>query len=212
MGKRIDLTGQRFGRWTVIEEAGKTEQGQGLWKCLCDCGTNGIIRGAELRRGHTHSCGCLQIKHRMSQSPVYKSWSGMFHRSTNPKHPAYKNYGGREIGIEDGRWLEFKNFYEDMGERPKETTLERQDNERGYCKENCYWASRIVQNRNQRVRKDNKTGVKGVNFCKYWQKYVARISVNKKRINLGSFANLQDAINARNQAEKKYWRSECVSL
>lgn len=68
MGKRKvkkDLTGQRFGRWTVIEQADDFVDNNGkhvtMWKCQCSCskGTVKIIRGYNLTNGHSTSCGCL---------------------------------------------------------------------------------------------------------------------------------------------------------
>lgn len=56
----IDLTGQRFGRWTVVEHAGATARKQTLFKCRCDCGNEGIVRSTALRKGQSLSCGCLR--------------------------------------------------------------------------------------------------------------------------------------------------------
>lgn len=57
--KMIDLTGQRFGRLTVVRHAGKSAHGSVMWKCQCDCGKRKTIAGSSLRRGLTRSCGCL---------------------------------------------------------------------------------------------------------------------------------------------------------
>ena len=60
MGKRIDLTGQKFGRLTVIEEDGKNKNGSIKWRCKCECGNEITVIGTNLRNGNTTSCGCLQ--------------------------------------------------------------------------------------------------------------------------------------------------------
>jgi hypothetical protein len=60
MGKFIDLTNQRFGRWTAVEQAGRTKNGTVLWKCLCECGKEKIVRANHLVSGATKSCGCEQ--------------------------------------------------------------------------------------------------------------------------------------------------------
>ena len=61
MGKAIDLTGQRFGRLTVIAKAEKPEGAAStslFWLCRCDCGTEKIISSNVLRQGKAQSCGC----------------------------------------------------------------------------------------------------------------------------------------------------------
>lgn len=60
MRRLIDLTGQRFGRLTVIERSNiKKDRTAAVWKCQCDCGNTKIIAGRSLRSGNTASCGCL---------------------------------------------------------------------------------------------------------------------------------------------------------
>ena len=62
MGKAIDLTGQKFGRLTVIKTVGKTKSGGYRWLCQCDCSHYVSVDGYDLRTGHTKSCGCLRIE------------------------------------------------------------------------------------------------------------------------------------------------------
>ena len=73
----------------------------------------------------------------------------MVQRCTNPKAKDWANYGGRGIII-DPDWMKFDSFYRDMGDPPRGLTLDRQDNDAGYCKANCRWATRSEQARNQR--------------------------------------------------------------
>jgi hypothetical protein len=77
----------------------------------------------------------------------------MVQRCTNPNDRGWKNYGGRGIAIEDRGWLQFENFLADMGEPPPGLTLERRDNDRGYCKANCVWATTVAQRHNRRDSK-----------------------------------------------------------
>lgn len=161
MGKRIDLTGQRFNRLVVIEFVEK----RGLnayWKCVCDCGIVKTLRGSNIKSGHTKSCGCLHkevvikalTKHghntRKRTSPTYSTRYAMINRCSNPKANKYKYYGGRGITVCD-RWLEsFENFLEDMGERPPGTTIDRIDNDGNYEPSNCCWATPKQQVQNRR--------------------------------------------------------------
>ncbi len=86
----------------------------------------------------------------LSKTRAYISWQQMKLRCCDLNNPAYSRYGGRGIKV-CKRWLEgFKNFYDDMGERPKNMTLDRINNEDGYYKENCRWTDSKEQNRNRR--------------------------------------------------------------
>ena len=146
----------------------------------------------------------IKFKHGKRWTSEYKTWSCLRDRCRNSKARDYKNYGGRGITVCE-RWDSFENFLNDMGLRPEGMSLDRIDNDKGYSKDNCRWADKTTQNRNQRVRKDNKFGCKGVYYCNTYKRFKAVINVNKKRINLGTFKNKEDAIKARKEAELKYW-------
>lgn len=58
--KRLDLTGQKFGRLTVLRYAGAATNGNARWECRCDCGALAVVDGYRLRKGMTTSCGCYR--------------------------------------------------------------------------------------------------------------------------------------------------------
>lgn len=207
------MVGQKFDRWTVIAESGRSKCGQPTWECICACGNVRVVDGNSLRRGLSKSCGCLREEsfiirittHGMKGTPTYKTWLDMLQRCNNLNNSHYPDYGGRGITVCD-RWLKFEDFFEDMGKRLDNLTLERINNNKGYSPDNCKWATRTEQSRNQRVRKDNVIKIKGIVWNKQCQKYQARIGANNKQYYLGLFTDLQEAIKARKQAEKTLWQ------
>ena len=84
-------------------------------------------------------------------SKTYMVWGSMLQRMTNPKNKAYHRYGGRGL-ILDPRWLQFENFLADMGEKPEGLTLERKENNLGYSKANCKWATYKEQANNRKIK------------------------------------------------------------
>lgn len=156
--------GQRFARLQVIRYAGIDKNAQHSWLCRCDCGQEKIICTRSLKSGATRSCGCLQkenwikvtserkiaLKHGHSYKYWYKSYKSMMARCYRSTEINYPNYGGRGITVCD-RWkVSPDNFYEDMGERPEGTSIDRIDVDGNYCPENCRWATLEMQNCNKR--------------------------------------------------------------
>lgn len=161
MGAFIDLSGHKYNRLLVLTAIHRGNQW--VWECACECGRIAYVRGADLKRERTKSCGCLRNelvrklpskpthghKTGYGTSPTYRSWWAMISRCTYPTNVGWKSYGGRGISVCE-LWREFPNFLVDMGERPSGTTLDRKDPNGNYELSNCRWASRKTQDSNRR--------------------------------------------------------------
>lgn len=213
MGSKLkDLTGRKNGLLTVshVVETDGTVDGT-TWEASCYCGgsillNHKVITGKKkkncgsgtfkvrlnnLTSGNTTSCGCQQGMHKMSNTRTYRIWEGMKRRCNPSLADDFPYHAGKGITYCES-WEKFENFYRDMGDAPDSLSLDRID---GY---------------NKGVDPNNTSGRTGVSFYSACGKWSAEIHVNNKHIRLGMFSDFEDAVNAREKAELKYygWNKE----
>ena len=153
--KALDLTNFKNGKLTFLKRIG-SKDGKAIWLTKCECGKSSVV--CAKNRLRIKSCGCLHGKnlselqktHGMTKSREFKCWTLMRGRCCCSKNASYKNYGALGIKVCEEWAHDFIQFFEDMGSCPSGNTLDRIDNTKGYCKENCRWATVIQQHRNTR--------------------------------------------------------------
>ena len=222
MSNFIDLTGQKFGRLTVIRKAENPSEAHIKWLCECECGNFITTRGTSLRSGITKSCGCLV-------SDKIREWN-----KANKKCNVYDLTGDYGIGYASNT---NEPFYFDLEDYDKIKDYYWSANTDGYmystCDDEYILMHRLIIDENNpemqvdhfnRNRKDNrkenlksvtpqhnnwnrgmnqnnKSGVTGVRWNKKAEKWIAYIM----RKHLGTFNSFEDAVKARKRAEQKYF-------
>jgi hypothetical protein len=158
-----DISGQKFGRLVVLRTYRRHPKGckqvVTFCDCLCNCKNKITVRKGNLLNGNHISCGCarreilskLRWTHGKSHTSEHDIWCEMKRRCNNPKNHAYAYYGKRGIKLCPEWENSFIQFYKDMGPRPsKKHSIDRRNNNKGYSKSNCYWATLKEQANNKR--------------------------------------------------------------
>lgn len=231
MGKLIDLTGQRFGRLTVIERSDDyivpSGQHKPRWLCKCDCGNEVVVWGMSLRNEGTRSCGCLNSE---------------LTAERNKNRKKYNEYDlSGEYGI--GYTSKGEEFYFDLEDYDKIKDYCWYINSRGYVirplngksgsrffhrmiidcpdgfeidhihqdkkydnrKSNLRVCTHMENSMNRKIRPDNTSGVTGVYWVKKQHKWLSMIVANgrtqKKR-----FKNFEDAVAQRKKWEREFFK------
>jgi hypothetical protein len=162
MGNKIIYKeGDRIGKCEYLNDEPSIYSGRSskrVARFKCECGAEFTATIDHVKSGITKSCGCfksaviskLKRKHGETKSQEHNIWCKIRSRCLNKKHKQYSDYGGRGVGISSD-WMEFSSFLRDMGKRPsKNHSVERMDNDKGYSKDNCKWATPHEQTRNMR--------------------------------------------------------------
>lgn len=159
-----DLTGEKFGRLTVVKRIEDHYYPSGRhdvqYRCMCDCGNAVNVLGIHLRSGHTSSCGCYRQEvsrekmttHGKTNSRLYTIWKNIKGRCFYEGHDDYAYYGGRGITI-CSEWKDnFECFYKWAMTHgyTDDLTIERVDVNLGYNPNNCKWIPRSEQSNNTR--------------------------------------------------------------
>ena len=230
MGKFIDLTGQKYGRLTVLERGpnefvGKTKIPFVRWVCRCDCGNEVIVRGNDLKSGHTKSCGCLRVDEAVKNGHA------------NTKCNRYEFDGQLVIGyttkgerfffdkedfdlVSQYCWYKHHSgyIYSNVN-RAKQVLLHRLVMNAGpgeyvdhinhqlenACKANLRIVSLTQNACNSKTSCKNTSGYKGVTYQVRNSKWLAQLRINGVYHYLGRYGEKEEAIAARKAAEEKYF-------
>lgn len=214
MGSFKDLTGQKFGRLTVLEKTEQRKQGSVVWKCKCECGNITYVCANKLKQGHSTSCGCYARKKLIERNKPKDLTSMKFGKltaleTTNKRDSTfvvwkckcdcgnitYVNSNNLQRGTTKSCGC--LNSYNASKNAPK--NLEKFKNE------NYVDGTRLDIINSTSINKNNKSGYKGVSLRKKDNKYIARIEFQGKRYFLGSYDTKEDAAKARKEAEKKLY-------
>ena len=230
MGKIKDLTGMRFEKIVVKSFYGFKTKPSGernaLWLCKCDCGNEKVINRNELTSGRTKSCGCLRprktikLERRKLPHNTYDLSGEYGIGYTSKGEEFYFDLEDYEK-IKDYYWMFNKRGYLYAVKNRKKVIFHRYilnisdssvDVDHIYHKKfdnrksELRLVNRSQNSMNRSLRSDNKSGVTGVCWNRFCDKWMAYICVNNKRINLGHFDDYNEAVKIRKEAEKKYFR------
>lgn len=225
MSNKINLIGKRFGRLLVLKEVEERRKEKIYWECLCDCGNVKEICGGSLNSGLTQSCGCYHIDQASAANAEYNIYNlsgefgiGLLHN--RPEKEFYFDLEDYDL-IKDYCWSINTSdgyVYAYLSRNPfKHVAIHRlildfpdckidheNRNKMDNRKNNLRLATDMQNSQNCSLRKDNKTGVIGVEIVteKSWS---AKIIVNKVQKWLGTYRNFDEAVIARLLAEKEYF-------
>lgn len=212
LGKKIDLTGQRFGKLVVLGDSGeRTKNGDRLWKCNCDCGNMTSQTGTLLRLRKNNSCGCV------SQNGLFRDLTGKrFGRLVVVKKSENRTKKGRLLweckcdcgNTTDVAGMSLKNEHTvSCGCYRREVLKKRDAPQLVESLEKISWREgTALLNLTSGIPSNNTSGVRGVSWNKKRGTWIAHMQFKGETVLREEFTNKQDAIDARKEAEEKYFK------
>ena len=202
MAKPIDLTGQRFGKLTVIEKTEKRSGGGSvIWKCQCDCGNICEVASNDLKSGNTQSCGCLRKE--LSSDDLTGQRFGRLTVLEKTEKRVGKGCIVWKCQCDCGNICEGSSKDLNSGHKQSCGCL-NDEILKGYIDTECVYGTKL-ERLNTKLTASNKSGRKVVCWVKKTRKWMAFIQFQKKSIYLGSFDKFEDAVKARERAEEELW-------
>lgn len=214
MGKIVDIKGKKFGRLTALEYVGADKYGNPMWLCVCECGTEKVIRQCHLINNHTISCGCYNREnnwgkarhttHGKYYTKLYKTWRGIISRCYNKNSSNYINYGGRGIIVCDEWRNDFMSFYNwsyDNGYK-EELSIERINVNGNYEPSNCCWIPLVEQANNKTCSRRYTVNGETLNLKQLSKKYNVEYKKLFARVTYLGWS-IEDAIQGKNTRERK---------
>lgn len=221
--KQNDYIGKRINGWYIISFLPYEKKKNVKVVCICPkCGKETSKILTDIKNGYTRSCGCEKLlklmsrstKHGYSKTRLYRVYHGMVDRCCDVNNKSYKDYGGRGITICD-QWLNEKiSFFEWACNNgyTDDLTIERKNVNGNYEPSNCTFIPNEEQALNRRTRIDNKSGHIGISKRNKSGKWIVRVTINKKRIYLGEYELLKDAVSAKETAENQFNEINAVAF
>lgn len=210
--RRQDLTGQRFGRLTVLEDTGRYSKGsQCIWRCVCDCGNEVETTSGQLLGGYKKSCGCLALSRRKTPrdeparirppQPAPEEWIGkrfgnltvLSYAGKRDKAPFWR------CRCDCGKELEVRQSNLQSGHTRSCGCLARQNNHFHFVDGTC-----VEQLRSRKIPANNTSGVRGVYKDKKRDLWASQITFQGKTKYLGGYRRKSDAVKARLRAEEVF--------
>lgn len=198
------MVGKVFGKLTVIRLVSNVNYLK-KFTCRCACGNTTEVYQAHLRSGHTTTCGCSRVTdprrktHGDAGSKLYKVYYTLVARCHTPTSSCFHKYGAKGITV-CPEWREsyeaFKEWALNNGYKPG-LTVDRKNNLLGYSPDNCRFTTPTNQAINRGRAINNTSGYKGVSFNKSKGRWVSRINVKNKRLEIGSYPTAEEAYAAR---------------